>query len=58
VKIKEIRAALVDITPQPKTAPRVPRQPTEGFASPMQRYPDLKRSQWAGRWTRVACVRS
>ena len=50
MKIKEIRAALVDIAPQPKTAPRVPRQPTEGFASPMQRYPDLKRGQWSAHW--------
>ena len=39
MKIKEVRAALVDIAPRMTTAPRVPKNPSEGFASPMQRYP-------------------
>ena len=56
MKIKEIRAAVVDISPQMKTAPRVARQASEGFASPMQRYPNVPRGQWSSRWKRVAVV--
>ncbi len=56
MKIKEIRAAAIDITPRPKTPPRVPRQATPGFVSPMSRYPDFPRSRWATHWTRTACV--
>jgi L-rhamnonate dehydratase len=56
VKIKEIRAAAIDLTPRPTTQPRVPRQPVDGFVSPMSRYPEFKRSQWANPWKRTACV--
>jgi L-rhamnonate dehydratase len=56
VKIKEIRAAAIDITPRPTTQPRVPKQPTEGFGAPMARYPDVKRASWANPWHRTACV--
>ncbi len=56
MKIKEIRAAAIDITPKLTTQPRVPKQPTEGFSSPMARYPDLKRSTWSNPWHRTACV--
>lgn len=61
MRIKEVKASLVDITPRPRTAPRVPRRPEAGgFISPMWRYPDLarRRAHWAptGRWKRVACV--
>ena len=56
MKIKEIRAAAIDITPQPTTTPRVPRQQVEGFVSPMARYPEFKRSAWANPWKRTACV--
>ena len=56
MKIREIRAALVDIAPAMRSTPRVPRQATEGFASPMQRYPELRRSQWSAPWKRVAVM--
>ena len=56
MKIKEIRAVAVDVTPRPKTTPRVPRQATNGFVSPMARYPEFPRSSWTSRWTRTACI--
>lgn len=56
MKIKEIRAATIDITPRPTTPPRVPRQQVDGFVSPMARYPEFKRSDWSSRWRRTACV--
>jgi len=56
MNIKEIRAVAVDITPHPRTTPRVPRQTVNGFVSPMARYPELPRSSWGNRWKRTACV--
>jgi L-rhamnonate dehydratase len=56
VKIKEIRAVAIDIAPKPTTAPRVPRQPSDGFVSPMARYPEFKRADWSSRWKRTACI--
>ena len=34
----------------------MPKIETDGFVSPMQRYPDLKRSDWGNDWKRTACV--
>jgi L-rhamnonate dehydratase len=56
VKIKQIRAAVVRIEPKPTTKPRVPLVPTEGFNTPMARYPELKRADWGTGWHRVAVV--
>jgi L-rhamnonate dehydratase len=56
VKIKEIRAIAVNLTPQAKTPPRAPKLDTDGFISPMARYPDFKRGDWGSDWNRVACV--
>lgn len=56
MKIKEIRAGAVDLTPHPTTTPRVPRQNVPGFVSPMARYPDFPRSRWSAPWKRTACV--
>jgi L-rhamnonate dehydratase len=56
VKIKEIRAATIDLMPRPTTAPRVPRQAVEGFITPMARYPEFKRAAWGTSWKRTACV--
>lgn len=56
MKIKSIRAAVIDVTPQITTQSRVPRGQVEGFVSPMARYPEMKRSVWNNRWTRAACV--
>ena len=56
MKIREIRAVAVDLTPKMKTQPRVPRLDTPGFVTPMERYPDFRRGDWGTGWTRVACV--
>ncbi len=56
MQIQSIRAAIVDITPHPKTPPRISRQATSGFISPLARYPELSRSTWATPWKRCACV--
>jgi L-rhamnonate dehydratase len=56
VKIESIRAAMIDLKPNPTTAPRVARQAVDGFVSPMARYPEFRRSDWASRWKRTACV--
>ncbi|MBT4500866.1 MAG: hypothetical protein HOC74_24265 [Gemmatimonadetes bacterium] len=56
MKIKEIRAVAVDLTPRQTTQPRVPKVQTDGFVSPMERYPELKRGDWGTQWTRAACV--
>jgi L-rhamnonate dehydratase len=56
MKIKEIRAAAIDLTPRPTTPSRVPKQAVEGFGSPMARYPDIRRAAWSNPWRRTACV--
>ncbi|MCC6178913.1 MAG: L-rhamnonate dehydratase [Chloroflexi bacterium] len=56
MKIKEIRAAAIDIAPRITTQPRVPKQQVEGFGSPMARYPDIRRASWSNPWRRTACV--
>src|SRR5262249_49781007 len=56
MKIRSIRAATVDVTPRPMTAPRVPRQTVPGLGSPMGRSPDIPRPSWASPWKRTACV--
>ncbi len=57
MKIKEIRAIAVNLTPPTQTTPRVPQKPTDGFTNPMARYPDIGRAAWSTTaWERVACV--
>ena len=56
MKIKSIHAVPIDVTPRPTTTPRVPRQPGDGFVTPMRRYPELQRSDWSAPWQRAACV--
>jgi L-rhamnonate dehydratase len=56
MKIKSVKAIAVDITPQMKTKPRVPRTPNNGFVSPMRRYPEMTRADWSDPWVRTACV--
>ena len=53
MRIKSIHAVPIDVTPRPKTQPRVPRQTTDGFVSPMRRYPELRRADWAASWQRA-----
>lgn len=56
MNIKDIRAVAVDLTPVQRTRARVPKQRTDGFISPMARYPEYRRSDWNPSWTRTACV--
>jgi L-rhamnonate dehydratase len=56
MKIRSVKAVEVDLTPHPTTKPRVPKIETNGFVSPMQRYPELKRGDWGNNWKRTACV--
>jgi len=56
MKIRSIRAAIIDLPQQPTTMPRVPKQPTNGFISPMARYPEFRKPDWTAAWKRVACV--
>jgi hypothetical protein len=56
LKISDIRAATVDLTPRPRTVPRVPRQSTDGFVSPMRRYNEYRRDEWHAHWKRAAVV--
>ena len=56
MKIKEIRAVAVDLTPRTTTAPRVPKLDNDGFISPMARYPEFNRAAWGNQWTRAACI--
>ena len=59
MKIKEIRAAAVDISPTPRTPSRVPRREVPDWVSPMMRYPEVRKSDWSGgggSWRRTACV--
>lgn len=56
MKIASIRAAAIDLTPRPTTPPRVPSHPTDGFVSPMARYPEFTRVDWHSHWARTACV--
>ena len=56
MKIREIRAAPVDLTPRPTTVPRVSLQATDGFVSPMRRYTEYRRAEWSAHWKRAAVV--
>ena len=58
MKIKEIRAAAVTLTPPMKTEPRVPAIPGAGhFTSPMARYEsEFPNRSWTEGWGRAACV--
>src|SRR6185503_3619313 len=46
----------VDLTPQTTTMPRVARQTTDGFVSPMRRYTEYQRTDWHAHWKRAAVV--
>ena len=59
MKIREIRAFPLDVAPQHRTQPRVPKLPgSHEFVSPMNRYPEFTRGGAAlGRnWKRTGCL--
>jgi L-rhamnonate dehydratase len=60
MRIKEIRAFPIDVTPHQTTKPRVPRKTGDtSFVSPMRRYAEFPKAQTSpgrGGWSRTACV--
>jgi hypothetical protein len=59
VKIREVRAAAINISPHPKTAPSVPKlDDQKDWGGPMARYPEFRKSDLnpGDRWSRTACV--
>ena len=58
MKIKSIKAIAVNLSPNPKTQPRVELDANGGyFVSPMDRYNyDINDRSWTSNWDRVACV--
>lgn len=60
MKIREIRVFPIDITPRPKTKPRVAPQFDGAFVSPTWRYPEFAQAGRShsphARWGRIACV--
>ena len=57
MKIKSIKAIAVNLSPKPKTQPRVELDPKGGyFVNPMDRYKYDPKYRSGTNWTRVACV--
>ena len=56
MKIKDIGAFPIDLTPSIQTEPRVPKKASKGFISPMARYPEYQKREWTSKWNRAACV--
>ncbi len=60
MKIREIRAFPIDITPRPTTKPRSEPQFEGAFVSPTWRYPEFARAGRGhsphSRWGRIACI--
>ena len=60
MRIKEIRAFPIDVTPHQTTKPRVPQKTGDtSFVSPMRRYAEFPKAQTSpgrGGWSRTACV--
>ena len=55
MRIRQIRAACVDLAPRPKTPPRVAAGTDSHFHRPLDRYPEASRAA-ASDWLPVACV--
>ena len=60
MKIKSIEAFTIELKPNIKTKPRVPKSKDpydiRGMVSPMNRYPNIPRSEWSAKWKRTACI--
>ena len=56
MKIKSIRAVSIDLSPNIKTAPRVPKLQTPDWVSPMMGYGEFSKADWSAPWGRTACV--
>ena len=56
MKIKSIRAVSVDLTPERRTEPRVPKRQTPDWVSPMMGYSEFGKADWSAPWGRTACV--
>ena len=57
MKIKEIRAFEIDLTPRPKTQPRQPSRAGQiKMARPISRYPELRDAVSTPQWKRAAVI--
>ena len=56
MKIKSIKAVSVDLRPNPKTTPRVPKQEVPDWVSPTMMYAEFSKSDFSAPWGRTACV--
>ena len=57
MKIKSVKAIAVNLSPNPKTQPRVALDPNGGyFVNPMDRYKYDPKYRSGSNWNRVACV--
>jgi L-rhamnonate dehydratase len=60
MKIKSIQAFTVELKPNIKTTPRVPKSKNPfdmgGMVSPMRRYPNISRSDWSANWHKTAVI--
>ncbi|GIT58638.1 MAG: hypothetical protein Ct9H300mP19_05860 [Dehalococcoidia bacterium] len=55
MKIRSVKAVEIDRLLKSRLA-TCSQDKTEGFCESMQRYPELKRSDWGNEWNRTACV--
>tara|TARA_B110000438_G_scaffold161132_1_gene154390 strand:+ start:1307 stop:2497 length:1191 start_codon:yes stop_codon:yes gene_type:complete len=60
MKIKSIEAFTIELKPNIKTKPRVPKSKDPydlmGMVSPMRRYSNIPKSEWSSNWKRTACI--
>lgn len=56
MKIKSIIAVSIDLSPNIKTTPRVPKRQTPDWVSPMMGYGEFAKADWSAPWGRTACV--
>ena len=56
MKIKDIRAVVIDAKPELKTQPTVLKRNTIDWVNPMKRYHEFKKEDWNSPWKMVVCV--
>lgn len=56
MNIKSVRGVSIDLTPDRKTEPRLPKQPAADWVSPMMGYGEFSKADWNAPWGRTACV--
>ena len=56
MKIKDIRAVVIDAKPELKTQPTAQKRETVDWVNPMQRYHEFQKKDWINPWKMVICV--